>query len=90
MTFTVYADKAEDVSKRLDRLAKKLLAIMFRSLTPFPTSTPRRLTSSTTSLTKPAPTRSLLLILILLAKSLSRRTAGLFSLRSSTGTREMS
>ena len=23
MTFTVYADKAEDVSKRLDRLAKK-------------------------------------------------------------------
>lgn len=83
MIFTVYADKAEEVSKRLDKLA-----IMFRSLTPFPTNTPRRLTSSTTSLTKPAPTRSL--PLILLAKSLSRRTAGLFSLRSSTGTREMS
>lgn len=90
MIFTVYADKAEEVSKRLDKLAKKLPAIMFRSLTPFPTNTPKRLTSSTTSLTKPAPTRSRLLILILLAKSLSRRTAGLFSLRSSTGTREMS
>lgn len=85
MIFTVYADRAEEVSKRLDKLA-----IMFRSLTPFPMNTPRLLTSSMTSLAKPAPTRSLPLILILLAKSLSRRTAGLFSLRSSTGTREMS
>lgn len=90
MIFTVYADKAEEVSKRLDKLAKKAT----RYNVPFSYTVsdehPRRLTSSTTSLTKPAPTRSLPLILILLAKSLSRRTAGLFSLRSSTGTREMS
>lgn len=79
MIFTVYADKAEEVSKRLDKLAKKAA----RYNVPFSYTI-------SDSLTKPAPTRSPPLILILLAKSLSSRTAGPFSLRSSMGTREMS
>lgn len=91
MIFTVYADKAEEVSKRLNKLAKKAA----RYNVPFSYTVSDEHPETVNvfddfSLTKPAPTRSLPLILILLAKSLSRRTAGLFSLRSSTGTREMS
>ena len=90
MIFTVYADKAEEVSKRLDKLAKKATRYNVPFSYTISDEHPETVNVFDDFSHKASSYRSLPLILTSLAKSSLKRTAGLFLLRSSTGTREMS